>query len=1393
MSKFKLISRAMRCSGRGKKMSALRYLVLLAVCALSAMAFVSDRALTATTTVTRSRTVTPSAPVTTWDGEMRTGNWVAVDYNRNDPNTSPCAQDVQLPDQAGGLPAQDGGLPDHYCDDTVLHVNVDPTFWKTHVGGVRVKIDRYRPNGLSDFDLYAYRSDAEGHIVYSNDANGNWRAELVTHGGLSHIGSAEAISIPKASGYYLIRVVYWAVTQSQFSGSAELVVSEPRTPAQQQPLGRQYSLPSVSGGARPGPAVLYADTPYVPQLANHNSRFNAAPLLVSGAEAYVKGEYLYQDYLYDDHGSDTDNGGAGPCINDNEYVGNLTYPTDRANAPHDSARARYGYNAADLVEFRIAVAPNSVAYRITLNTLLQKDSTIVAIAFDTDGDSTARRLPRDPGVVFPGPDEVITTWGTRAEHSRWDKDSGVWVTTPLATPDTPDANLLETNLEANQITVVVPRNISNPNGVWRATVAVGLYDPNAAATVPGLSPGGWLRPVKFDYVNDPGSIDPATRTTRATLSRPGGAGNSDKEPAGIFNLAFRFNEPVTLCDQPPDTNQAIALKEKNLKGYAHEIDFDALTAGSQSDTDGDGNADTADNCPSIPRSLGDTCRTAVPTHGTQVRILASRMFEVCDDAPEMCEGRDDSPDARTWTEFPGYRGRLEPYSLYIPLRYAQGTPAGLTLWLHGANALYFQGTGTALFQQFGEMRDNFVARPFGRGGNNWSRNEGEYDFFEVWNDVAAHFTLDPNSAALTGSSEGAYGVYRYGTLYPDLFGSAVSWAAVPGEGAWMPPAPPSGMEQTGGLVPRTGDGATLTNLYLENVRNLPYMNVVQATDELIWYTTVRAQNLGAPEFGIKGFKDYGYRFRFRTIEVAQHSALFQTDIPGATEFLGAARVDRNPPHVTFAYVPAADEPDRDTSDATVQAQVERRGLKHDHAYWVSDLTLADLNRAPDYGNPSVGQLYPAKGIIDAFSHGFGRGDPRPNDLMVTQCIPSSTPAPDVSPTPPVPDVSPTPSVALDCGTRTYTQVERTWGDAPAIPKENRLDLKLSNLRSATIDLRRASIDTCQPIMLVVKGNDSASDITLGGLFNATVDGDTLPVNDKGVVVHLRETQSPAPEYQVTIIPVCALPDLQVTNVTASNNRAREGEKVTITATIANTGAIPAGASQTEFLLDGATVLGTVDAPAIPAGGTATVSMQWRTAGVRGEHIIRVGADKTNTVAEGNETNSAATLTVNVKGNKVSNGSFEQSNPSGTGPAGWSGSNTSAGNAFWSALGSDGARSVSISGNGGNALLAGAPRWTSDSIAVTPGEVLSLVVSARSDGASSPATVGLVYLGASGNVLGTSTMLSVPRTTGGFAPLAQLITIPAGVAQVRVVLAGFAPTDAATAGTVTFDEVGLFGN
>jgi hypothetical protein len=710
------------------------------------------------------------------------------------------------------------------------------------------------------------------------------------------------------------------------------------------------SLPEVSSGARPGPDVLYAPAPAAPPLENRHPRFQAAPLRVSGHEAYVAGEYLYQDWLYDDYGSDSDGTGAAPL---SPRVGDAEYPTNRA---------RYGNNAADLVELRIDVAQDSVAYRVTLNTLLEPDTTIVTLAFDTDRNAAtgAAILPRDPGAPFPGTDEVITIWGTGAEHS---------ALPTLGSPVTTALSDLTTDLEANQLTVIVPRTVSNPSGLWRATIATGLYD---AAT------GGWLRPQQ-----------------QATATRPGGAGTLDPTPSGIFNLGFRFDEtfyacpppPAALsCDVPPDTDQSAALRSKTPTAYAHDIDFAKLDAG--------------------------VTESTVPATGLQVRLFPSRL--------PLGEGRGTLGTAPGENGvFPQYLGQLQPYSLYVPSTYTPGTPAGLTLNLHSLGEHYWQYHGATMVQQLGEQRGNLVATSLSRGPDGWYQHEAEYDVFEMWNDVATHFTLDPERVVSSGYSMGGYATYRLGTLYPDLFGAAFTQVGPPGDGIWLPPGAP-----TGGLE-------TLTNLWLENARNVPYLNVVASADELVPLVGPRAQNLGAPEHGIRGFDQLGYRFRFLIFSPSDHFAQAAAgyDYPFAAAFLGDGHVDRNPPHVTFAYVPAADDPDL--------------GLVHDHAYWVSEVRLAD---------PEGGEA-PGKGVVDVLSHGFGVGDPPSTAGTTAGAVPPFT----------------------------YTEFNRTWGAAPAIPVANVADLTLTNVGSLRIDLARAALHPWRTLTIHAT-SDGAALLHLDGAF-----------------------------------------------------------------------------------------------------------------------------------------------------------------------------------------------------------------------------------------------------------------------------------------------------------------------
>ncbi len=672
------------------------------------------------------------------------------------------------------------------------------------------------------------------------------------------------------------------------------------------------SLPTVSSGARPGPDVLYAAAPEAPQLENHHPRFRAKMLRVSATEAYVDGEFLHTDYLYDDYGADT-NGQRGGALS--ERAGDIDYPEDE----------RYAGNAADLVEVRVAPGADGVMYRITLNSLVRKNTTIVTLAFDTDRDAATGRstLPRDPGAPFPGTDEVITIWGTGAEHARL-STGGEPVTTPVD---------VETDLAANQMTVTVPRSVSDPRGTWRTTVAAGLFDPDT---------GGWR---DTDGAN------------------------------GIFNLAFRYDEPVQTTNTPPDVNQSDALRKDNPTRYARDIDFEALDDGANSST--------------------------VPATGRQIRMYPSHL--------ELGEGRN-------LDQFPAYRGQLQPYSVYIPTSYRPGTPVGLTLSLHSLGQQYWQYQGGKVFEQLGEQRDDVVLSPMGRGPDGWYQREAEYDVFESWNDLARHVDLDPDRAYLWGYSMGGYGTYRLGGLYPDLFASAFTVVGPPGDGIWVPPGEP------------TGGAETLSNRWLENVRNIPYLNIAAGADELVPIVGPRAQNLGAPEFDIEGFEQLGYRYRFLLFPTAEHFtlAVLGYDFPEGRDHLGDRAVDRSPAHVTFAYVPTSDAPNL--------------GLVHDHAYWVSDVRLADAEgEAP-------------KGVVDARSRAFGVKDPateQVNDAGVMQLE--------------------------------YVETGRRWLPPESAPTQNTLELSLSNVKSVTLDTARARLDPRQRLT-IESDADGASAVALGGDF-----------------------------------------------------------------------------------------------------------------------------------------------------------------------------------------------------------------------------------------------------------------------------------------------------------------------
>lgn len=308
------------------------------------------------------------------------------------------------------------------------------------------------------------------------------------------------------------------------------------------------SLPGVSAGPRPGPDVLYAGPARARQLEN-TGIWKASPIMVSGVDAYKDGEYLYQDFVYDDYGANSTEGAEDPQpvpatidVLFGAMTGDVVYPTD-ADA--------YVDNAADLLEFRARLVPGGVAYRITLNSMTASTLAGVAIGIDSDRDVATGTDDWGFGIGSLGPlglDKVVTSWGTGSSSG----SSTV-------------------HLMRRQIELRVP---STPRrATWRHYLVVGLFDEAAGA---------------FKSIAD-----------LPTGTQPGGAHGKDVPP--VFNVGFRFREPMGIVDKtrngeieeadtgarsPPggfghwrEHGQAKALAVRDISAFHADIDFGKLADG----------------------------------------------------------------------------------------------------------------------------------------------------------------------------------------------------------------------------------------------------------------------------------------------------------------------------------------------------------------------------------------------------------------------------------------------------------------------------------------------------------------------------------------------------------------------------------------------------------------------------------------------------------------------------------------------------------------------------------------------------------------------------------------------------------------------------------------------
>lgn len=582
--------------------------------------------------------------------------------------------------------------------------------------------------------------------------------------------------------------------------------------------------------------------------------FHAAPLLVSGTDAYRHGEYLYQDYLLDDHGADTvpGLGSSGQWASQPLFsptAGDVLYPTGR----------RFAGEAADLVEFRVRPTRKAIVYRITFAVPSPRGTVVAGIGISNSrSDRKPTPWPFGAGITTPGLHWFITAWGTGGAVTSYASHRTIRL----------PARAVRWDRARAQMTIRVPRALMDPHrGTWRYVAGTGLWGGH-----------GWM-PVA------PGSQPQPTRPV---------SGNPKTAAPAVFNLAFRFHEPVLSSQQAPGSGYTTAPGVGNWFEDGQARNLAARTTGDDYATVDFG------------ALAGRATRFVHGPGRVQARIYGSRQF-----AGGVNHGA-----------FPEFAGALQPYLIRLPPSYRPGHPAPLLFSLHPSNSGYtvYNVSIPRWGPELGDARGSFVVTPLSRGLNGPHPASGaftgaaEKDFFDVWHDVARHFTIDGSRVSLSGYSLGGYDAYALAETWPGLFANVFSVVGAP---------PSNGMN---------------TEL-LGNMRWEPVMAWNQADDSEVPYTDAHAADQRLTTLGL--------RHEAWTFPAGSHlGPALRDDWRQAVPWLGATRVVFDPPRIDYGYYPALD--------------ARRYGLIHDHAYWLSHLRVAGGRARAD---------------VTARSLAFGLGDP----------------------------------------------------------------------------------------------------------------------------------------------------------------------------------------------------------------------------------------------------------------------------------------------------------------------------------------------------------------------------------------------------------------------------------
>lgn len=380
------------------------------------------------------------------------------------------------------------------------------------------------------------------------------------------------------------------------------------------------------------------------------------------------------------------------------------------------------------------------------------------------------------------------------------------------------------------------------------------------------------------------------------------------ERYGKFELPGAEDPNLHYVDVWNDRRQAAALATGDLTGYSHPLNLSALQANA-----------------SIPFEL---------TPGWYNRNFRS--------AYEFGEGTVPSsglPSTGLQDE-PMFKSRYQTYGLYVPSGYAPATPTRALLDLHSfmCNMNQYPALTPNRLRHLGDDHNTLIFTPLGRSTDPAVVGDaGMVDVLEAWDDVAAHYDVDPDRTSISGMAQGGYWVYRLGLLMPDRFANAAVHLGPAKDPTYIAPGLPTsrpGLEVTGD-----------NTLLVANSYNLPYELNYSSTAPLVPITGARAvESL---------YRDNGstYRFYDNPTLIEPFDVFYHDNWVHSGEWLADSKRQVNPVRVRYVRYPANDlDP--------------KYGVRFDGAYWAADLQVRDT---------SAGET--AHGSIDALTYALGGSVP----------------------------------------------------------------------------------------------------------------------------------------------------------------------------------------------------------------------------------------------------------------------------------------------------------------------------------------------------------------------------------------------------------------------------------